>query len=756
MTYYSVFVDKLMYVVRDGGNSAVHHDDPVEGFDRFEVLIDLTEEPSDRPVYTEAEVEARLAPLGVFTRDVSPVIDWNTEIVGVPTLSTEESVNGMLNSCGLANFGITFIIPRPADRPCNPPRDYICLYEAYFRQCHMWFPIPTLLISFIHHRHLAILQLTPAAICNFVGALTFGAEGGYQVNLRCFEEMTMLKAGRSPGTWVVNNRPNHKFMPGDKVSNFKSWERHYFFVRSDIKSSEAPARHKPSREFPAKYEEVRSAIFRVQNRTWKGVTKERVARIMGRVRKSFVSFAARLRGSPLPLAHASEGGPSAQDPINTSVPELPEVNGGSAEDDLVPVETEIAEHTEDRAEAGTLEVVGPTANSQATAPETIQVDFDLTVPESTGDAPPAEETTALGQRTKSREDKGKGVEVSEKRIASEAGLPEDGPPRKTFCWTRDDPDRPDRFSFQYIGDKYLMRDQEAASQLWRNMTLPGEQAISNPDELVCSAEYKKFARSSFETNALANNLVAWYDRKLKLKLADRGHFKQLSSVFEREKSDHEELRKKYARLEVESETHSAEVASLIDEVARLGRREVELAEEVARLGDREIALMGEVAKLEADLAFSRDHKEKELTRLRNDRFAKVSRTTQKAQARLDKVKGYLKEQEDVVQPKMDALNQSKGAQEIATVLISRGAVISEIDLENLAKEAKIAEEEVYALNIIELTNTDLNMSPDQLGFRRARSSAQVTPVPNQHGSNSELVSQSDIRHVTVKEKDPES
>ncbi|CAE5959308.1 unnamed protein product [Arabidopsis arenosa] len=498
-------------------------------------------------------------------------------------------------------------------------------------------------------------------------------------------------------------------MPGDKVSNFKNWERHYFFVRSDLKSSKLPLsgrkrmwnkdpdRHKPSREFPAKYEEIRSAIFRVQNQTWKDITRERVARIMGRVKRNFVSFAARLRGSPLPLPHAPEGGPSAWDPINTLALELPEVTGGSAEGDLAPVETEIAGHTEDRTKAGTPEVTSSTANPQADVPEIIQVDVDLTVPGSTGDAPPVEEATALEQKTKSQEDKGKGIEIGEKRNASKAVL----------------------------GDKYMMRDQEPTSHLWCNMAVPGARAISDPDELIFSAAYKKFARFSFETNALANDLFGWCDRKLKLKYGDRDRFMLLSSVFEQEKRNHEELKKKYDLLKAESETHSAEVASLKDEVAKLVKREAELAEEVTRLGNREVSLMGEVSKLEANVAFSRDHDERELNRLRNDRFAKVSRTTQKAEARLDKVKSYIKEHEHVVQPRMDAMNQSKGAQEIVTVLISRGAVVSEVELENLAKKAKIAEEEVDALNVIKLSDVDLNMSPDQLGFGLTRLDSQL-------------------------------
>lgn len=68
----------------------------MDGTDRFELLIDLEEEASDRPRYTEAEVEAKLVPLGVFDLDLPPVIEWDPEIVGISTRSTEKTVLGML------------------------------------------------------------------------------------------------------------------------------------------------------------------------------------------------------------------------------------------------------------------------------------------------------------------------------------------------------------------------------------------------------------------------------------------------------------------------------------------------------------------------------------------------------------------------------------------------------------------------------------------------------------------------------------
>lgn len=89
-------------------------------------------------------------------------------------------------------------------------------------------------------------------------------------------------------------------------------------------------------------------------------------------------------------------------------------------------------------------------------------------------------------------------------------------------------------------------------------------------------------------------------------------FKNLSATFDQVVLNVEEMKKKITRLEKEAETHQGDVGLLDDEVARLGNREVEL--------------MGEATKLYADLIAARDYQEKECSRLRNDRAAKVART----------------------------------------------------------------------------------------------------------------------------------
>ena len=102
-----------------------------------------------------------------------------------------------------------------------------------------------------------------------------------------------------------------------------------------------------------------------------------------------------------------------------------------------------------------------------------------------------------------------------------------------------------------------------------------------------------------------------------------------------------------------------------------------------------------------------------------------------------------------VKPKVDARNQAQGAEEVVGILMTRGAKIAASELKGLKALTQKANEEVHTLNVIELGDDDLNMSPDQLGF--LRQSSQVAPMADQHGSNVDLVGRSDIRRISVEE-----
>jgi len=147
-----------------------------------------------------------------------------------------------------------------------------------------------------------------------------------------------------------------------------------------------------------------------------------------------------------------------------------------------------------------------------------------------------------------------------------------------------------------------------------------------------------------QTAALANDLIATYDHKQRLKLADRDAFDNLKKCTDKAKLIYARDIKEMAPLKDAAETHKVEISSLNDEVATLNGRKVDLLKEIS---DLQIAFV--VVK---------EHGEKECNRLQTNRDAKVARTTRKAQARFDKMKAYLNEQENIVKPKVDSHNQA--------------------------------------------------------------------------------------------------
>ncbi|XP_023634295.1 meiosis-specific protein ASY2-like [Capsella rubella] len=236
---------------------------------------DLTAGPSSRSsrsINRSPVAGDGFVPLNIFEEDISSILDFNGRIGGDPTRSDEATVRATLNVCGQANKGVTYIIPRPNQRPWNLPKGYICMYEAYFRDCHLCFPISSLLSLYAHRRNLAICQLTPAGVCNFTGILTIAAEVGCRVGVCLFKVMTTLKQSKVAGTWVVNMAPRHNILPGKKTTR--------------------PVAYGP---LTAEIQAVKNALLRGPNREWKYLSRQRVERAMEQGRRLFPNIADVLR-----------------------------------------------------------------------------------------------------------------------------------------------------------------------------------------------------------------------------------------------------------------------------------------------------------------------------------------------------------------------------------------------------------------------------------------------------------------------------
>jgi len=240
---------------------------------------------------------------------------------------------------------------------------------------------------------------------------------------------------------------------------------------------------------------------------------------MGKVRKSFISFAVGLLNMPpFPAPIEEETHPlvgeavASNPPVSAGPSGVNQVSHETANPDsqdrtrlegadVVPAQ-EIAECDQSQS----VQVVEPKIQNvtsdrsvavYAAAPAGEEVNTGLIILDQDKDETVAE----LGTSRRSREEKGKGVtNQSKKRSASEAGLDE-AAASKTFRLSRGETLNSDQFTFKYSGEKFLVRDQEAASHLWRNLMLPGAADFPNPDDLVLKEGYQKFARSSLEVRA---------------------------------------------------------------------------------------------------------------------------------------------------------------------------------------------------------------------------------------------------------------
>ncbi|XP_019082761.1 PREDICTED: uncharacterized protein At3g60930, chloroplastic-like [Camelina sativa] len=578
-------------------------------------------EPSEDVFLPEEE---RFVPLGLSIEDIDPVLDHAGRIGGDKTSSSAKTIKEMLNSCGLFNSGVTIVIPREDQRPWNPPEGYICLYEGYFAECRLTFPIPALISRYAHRRRMAICQFVPGAICNFVAALTLAAEVGFNIGVQCFEQLSSFKLSKSENFWEVNMRPQHNFLAGKKVSKFKQWANHYFFVRVDQYSFAEPLgfhrrvwNDNPDRPFfksglAPGYRSVRDALLSGNNRRWEFFSRIRVEKAMGKARTNFPSFASSLGRAAGPVeAHIVES--SSLQIVRR--------------DTQAAIQAEI-EPTQDR----TASITGDDPLLVASEGAGLQIN-EQDVPQ-----------LGAGSRKKKKKKTSKGKEievdlasepqptVNRKRSADDAGLES----ADQFRLKRRN-NKTYQFAFDYFGSTPL-------------------------------------------TAAKINTLTQLYDRRVK---TDKNLGSELEKVKECAEQIQAASRAKDDRIK--------ELEALIVEkdcvITQSGLRIDELNSRVRTLEEEK----SELLRIPDELKIKFDS---EVRRLRRDRLEKVERTAKKAQSRLDTVKAFLLEQDTVVRPVEDLLNQAKGVEETVQYLIEKGAVIPEEQIAEINASKVKAEEAV--------------------------------------------------------------
>ncbi|KAG7582225.1 hypothetical protein ISN44_As08g018350 [Arabidopsis suecica] len=126
---------------------------------------------------------------------------------------------------------LTIVVPKPHRRPWNPPKGYICVYEDYFTDGQLRFPLPNFLVQYCFRRGIAFSQLSLGSVRNAVGLMMLGNDCGVEVDTDLFEEATTFSVmADNPGLCQVNARSSHKIVHGVR-SKVADWRRYYFYVQ---------------------------------------------------------------------------------------------------------------------------------------------------------------------------------------------------------------------------------------------------------------------------------------------------------------------------------------------------------------------------------------------------------------------------------------------------------------------------------------------------------------------------------------------
>ncbi|KAF8052614.1 hypothetical protein N665_1534s0001 [Sinapis alba] len=127
-----------------------------------------------------------------------------------PTRSTFKSVRRLVLQTN-PPAGFSFLIPADHQRPWTPPAGYACVYESWFANCSLWWPLPEFLTTYCHRRRIALGQYTANGIRILVTLTVLAAELGISMSYN-----------------VITGEPS-------KV-NF--WNRAYFYVKINDASFE--------------------------------------------------------------------------------------------------------------------------------------------------------------------------------------------------------------------------------------------------------------------------------------------------------------------------------------------------------------------------------------------------------------------------------------------------------------------------------------------------------------------------------------
>lgn len=132
-----------------GTNSQSHVVVPKEEFSL--PLVDS----EDVEAYWAAGGETRPTKPGTW---VPPTFRAN-RIAGCPSLVCPNDLDSIREFCQVPD-AVEFRLPVAGEGEKDAPDGFYTCYDAFLMQCHLWFPIPEIVVRYLHRLGLSISQMT--------------------------------------------------------------------------------------------------------------------------------------------------------------------------------------------------------------------------------------------------------------------------------------------------------------------------------------------------------------------------------------------------------------------------------------------------------------------------------------------------------------------------------------------------------------------------------------------------------------------
>ncbi|KAF8110988.1 hypothetical protein N665_0077s0049 [Sinapis alba] len=176
--------------------------------------------------------------------------------------------------------GFSFLVPTDHQRPWTPLAGYACVYESWFTNCSLSWPLPEFLTTYCHRRKIALGQYTANGIRILVTLTILAAELGIKMSVRLFEELTSPSITVKMGFFYGKTVPKYNVITG-KPTKVNFWNR----ATSKSKSTKhrlSKWSQGGSRSFLEEVEAIRT----LSHQHWLDISEARIQAALNRINRA--------------------------------------------------------------------------------------------------------------------------------------------------------------------------------------------------------------------------------------------------------------------------------------------------------------------------------------------------------------------------------------------------------------------------------------------------------------------------------------